>query len=77
MNQPMNAPAYFDIGLVVPLEEELIQVMERFPSLDDRSTDTVFCHVVDTGKPDIRMIVVQQQGMGTILNEGANRSGRQ
>lgn len=55
---------YFDIGLVVPLEEELIQVMEQFPSLENRSTETVFCHVVDSGEPDIRMIVVQQQGMG-------------
>ncbi len=59
-----NNAEYFDIGLVVPLEEELLHVMEQFPSLEDRSTDTVFCHVVDSGRPDIRMIVVQQQGMG-------------
>lgn len=57
-------PEYFDIGLVVPLEEELLQVIDQFPSVDDRSTDTVFCHAVNSGKPNIRMIVVQQQGMG-------------
>ena len=55
---------YFDIALVVPLEEELLQVMEQFASIEDRSTDTVFCHIVDSGKPDMKMIVVQQQGMG-------------
>ncbi|MFO6428867.1 hypothetical protein ACLBKT_02135 [Erythrobacter sp. W302b] len=55
---------YFDIALVVPLEEELIQVMDRFPSKENRSTDTVLCHVVDSGSADISMIVVQQQGMG-------------
>lgn len=55
---------YFDIAMVVPLEEELIQVMEQFPSRENRSTDTVLCHVVDSGNPDVSMIVVQQQGMG-------------
>ncbi|WP_454796900.1 5'-methylthioadenosine/S-adenosylhomocysteine nucleosidase family protein [Novosphingobium lindaniclasticum] len=55
---------YFDIALVVPLEEELIQVMDHFASLENRSTDSVFCHVVNSGTPDIRMIVIQQQGMG-------------
>lgn len=55
---------YFDIALVIPLEEELIPVMDRFPSVKNRSTGTVFCHVVDSGNPTIRMIVVQQQGMG-------------
>lgn len=55
---------YFDIGVVVPLEQELIQFMDQFASTEDRSTDVVFCHVVDSGNPDIRVIVVQQQGMG-------------
>lgn len=55
---------YFDIGLVVPLEEELLEVMTQFPSLKDYSTNTVFCHVVDSGNPRISMIVIQQQGMG-------------
>ncbi|RJX68518.1 hypothetical protein D6858_05715 [Tsuneonella suprasediminis] len=59
-----NKKQYFDIALVVPLEEELIQVMQRFPSVENRSTDTVLCHVVNSGSPDISMVVVQQQGMG-------------
>lgn len=64
MTMKDSVAEYFDIGLVVPLEEELLQAMKQFPSADDRSTDTVFCHVVDSGKPDIRMVIVQQQGMG-------------
>lgn len=64
MTENVPKKLYFDIALVVPLEEELIQVMDRFPSLENRSTGTVFCHVVDTGNSDVRMIVVQQQGMG-------------
>jgi nucleoside phosphorylase len=55
---------YFDIGVVVPLEQELIKVMECFVSIEDHSTDSIFCHVVESGNPDIKMVVVQQQGMG-------------
>ncbi|TXG82821.1 MAG: hypothetical protein E6R12_10415 [Sphingomonadales bacterium] len=55
---------YFDILMVVPLEEELLEVMEVFPSVEDRSDDTTFCHVVDTGNADISMVVMQQQRMG-------------
>lgn len=55
---------YFDVALIVPLEEELLQVLEQFPSKEDRSTETTFCHVVESGDPDVTMIIVQQQGMG-------------
>jgi nucleoside phosphorylase len=55
---------YFDIIVVVPLEEELLEFMAVFPSLEDRSDETTFRHVVDSGAPDIRMLVVQQHGMG-------------
>jgi nucleoside phosphorylase len=55
---------YFDIAVVVPLEDEIIPFMGIFPSLDDRSTATTFCHVVDSGSPDVSMVVIQQQAMG-------------
>lgn len=55
---------YVDIAVVVPLEDEIIPFMEVFSSLEDRSTATTFCHLVDSGCPDISMIVMQQQGMG-------------
>lgn len=64
MTEDTKEKQYFDIALVIPLEEELIQVMERFESVENRTTDTVFCHVVNSGNPDISMIVIQQQGMG-------------
>lgn len=58
------ATEYFDIIVVIPLEEELLEFMSIFPTLEDRSDDLTLCHVVDSGNPDIRMIVVQQHGMG-------------
>lgn len=64
MDENKARKQYFDLGLVVPLEEELIQVMERFPSVENLSTDTVLCHVVESGDAELRMIVVQQLGMG-------------
>lgn len=59
-----NPKDYFDIGVVIPLEEELIEFMNVFPSTEDHSTDTVLCHVVDSGNDAIKIVVVQQQGMG-------------
>lgn len=55
---------YFDVAVVVPLEDEIIPFMDVFPSLEDRSTATSFCHVVESGDPDISMIVIQQHAMG-------------
>lgn len=55
---------FFDIAVVVPLEDEIIPFMGVFPSVEDRSTATTFSHVVDTGSPDISMIVIQQHAMG-------------
>lgn len=55
---------YVDVAVVVPLEDELIPFMDVFASVEDRSTATTFCHVVDSGSPDVSMIVMQQQEMG-------------
>ena len=64
MTNEQHGKPYFDIALVIPLEEELIQVMDQFPSAENRSTDTVLCHVLDSGRDDVKMIVVQQQDKG-------------
>ncbi|SFV38798.1 Nucleoside phosphorylase [Devosia crocina] len=55
---------YFDIVVVVPLEEELLEIIEQFPSIEDRSSPTTWCHVVESGRPNISMLIVQQQKMG-------------
>ena len=54
----------FDILLVIPLEEELLEVQKVFKSVEDLSTDTIYRHRVDTGDPSVSMLVVQQEGMG-------------
>lgn len=54
----------FDILLVVPLEEELLEVQRVFPSVENLSTDTGYRYTVDTGNPHISMLVVQQETMG-------------
>ncbi len=55
---------YFDIAVVIPLEDEIIPFMDVFPTLEDLSTATSFCHVVDSGDPDIAIVVMQQHAMG-------------
>ncbi|MDG5751954.1 hypothetical protein P8R33_12620 [Qipengyuania sp. XHP0211] len=64
MNDKPNNRDYFDIGLVVPLEDELLQLINQFPPTENRGTDTVWCHVVESGHADVRMIVIQQSSMG-------------
>jgi nucleoside phosphorylase len=58
------AKEYFDLLIVVPLEEELHALMEVFPGLEDRSTPSEFRYAVDSGAQSITMLVVQQEGMG-------------
>ena len=55
---------YVDVAVVVPLEDEIIPFMDVFASVEDRSTATTFHHKVDSGSPDVSMIVVQQHDMG-------------
>ncbi len=55
---------YVGVAVVVPLEDEIIPFMDVFASLEDRSTATTFLHKVDSGSPDVSMIVVQQHEMG-------------
>jgi nucleoside phosphorylase len=55
---------WFDIIIIVPLEEELLTVMETFPATTNRSTDRAFRHEIDVSRTDLRALVVQQEGMG-------------
>lgn len=55
---------WFDIGVIVPLEEELLTLMEVFPPTVNRSTDRTFRHEIDVARKDLRVIVIQQEGMG-------------
>jgi nucleoside phosphorylase len=61
----------FDIAVVIPLEDEIIPFFEVFPSLEDRSDDEFLHHVIDSGHPDVAMVVVQQQKMGRTAAEEA------
>lgn len=54
----------FDILLVIPLEEELLEVQKFFKSIEDLSTSKAYRHNVDTGNDRLSMLVVQQQEMG-------------
>lgn len=55
---------YFDILLVIPLEEELLEVQRFFPTKRNLSTDTAHRFEVDTGVPGLSMLMVSQEQMG-------------
>lgn len=61
MNKPKE---YFDIAVVIPLEEELAEFFAIFPSVKDCSSEVTLCHVVESGVSDVKMIAIHQQGMG-------------
>lgn len=63
---------YFDVLLVIPLEEELLEVQKFFPTKRNRSTDTTHRFEVDTGVPELSMLMVVQDQMGkTSANHAA------
>ena len=45
------AHEYFDIIVVIPMEEELLEFLEIFPTLENRSTQIEFRYIVDSGNP--------------------------
>jgi nucleoside phosphorylase len=61
---PAGSREWFDIILIVPLEEELLTLMEVFPPTLNRSTDRTFRYEIDVGQTNFRALVVQQEGMG-------------
>lgn len=60
----MTKREFFDLIVVVPLEEEVRALMEVFPGLDNRCTPTDFRYVLDTGTVKATALVVQQHDMG-------------
>lgn len=56
--------ARFDIGVIIPLEQELQSFFEVFSSSKNMSDEDRFLHEVDSGEPDISMVVIHLNGMG-------------
>jgi nucleoside phosphorylase len=61
---PIAPTEWFDIIVIIPLEEELLTFMEVFPPTTNRSTDRTFRYEVDVQQSGFRALVVQQEGMG-------------
>lgn len=55
---------HFDVLLVVPLEEELLEIQKVFSAKRNLSTETTFRYEVETGDAEISMLIVQQERMG-------------
>ncbi|KXV76553.1 5'-methylthioadenosine/S-adenosylhomocysteine nucleosidase family protein [Acetobacter cerevisiae] len=62
---------HFDIAVIIPLEDEIIPFFKIFPSIEDRSDDAFLHHVVDSGHPEVSVVVIQQQKMGRAAAEAA------
>ncbi|MBH0238471.1 phosphorylase family protein [Methylobrevis albus] len=67
----MTGKEFIDVLIVVPLEEELLEVSNVFPFLEDRTDGTSLRYIAENFSSDLRVLVVQQQGMG---NSHARRS---
>ncbi|MCZ4272026.1 hypothetical protein [Maritalea porphyrae] len=55
---------YFDIAVVIPLEEELQQFLNIFEEKEDLSTLDRVVFEVDSGATDVTILVTKQQEMG-------------
>lgn len=64
MNNHDSRRERYDVIIVVPLEEELLNVQKIFKPTIDRSTDLAFRSEVDSGSSGLRILLVQQEGMG-------------
>jgi nucleoside phosphorylase len=68
----MAPKEYFDLLAVVPLEEEVEQVLEAFQLIEDRCTATQLRYVLGDGSSPLRALLVQQEAMGkTNANKAA------
>jgi hypothetical protein len=52
---------FFDLLLVVPLEEELLEVQQVFPQREDLSSETAYRYDAVIGDCELTMLVVQQE----------------
>ncbi|MGB3643350.1 MAG: hypothetical protein WBA15_02625 [Mesorhizobium sp.] len=55
---------FFDILLVIPLEEELLEVQKVFPEKEDLTSTTIRRYEAQLGDAGLSMLVVQQEEMG-------------
>jgi nucleoside phosphorylase len=55
---------YFDVGVIVPLEEELLEFQRVFHFIDNLSLDTALRYSFNTDTGGLTGIVVQQEDMG-------------
>ena len=62
---------FIDLVVIVPLEEELLSVLEVLTPKDNRSTATSFRQLVDVGLDDVKCLVVQQLEMGKTASSQA------
>lgn len=58
------AKEYYDVVIVIPLEEELQEAMRVFGGTDNRSTPTQFRYGLQTPTAALRVLVAQQDDMG-------------
>ncbi len=65
---------YFDIAIVIPLEEELKEFRSQFPWRKDYSTPLYWRYEMDSPDPDLRIIAVQAFEMGRPSSEKALRT---
>jgi nucleoside phosphorylase len=55
---------YFDVGVIIPLEVELLQFQSAFEFIENFSLDTALRYSFNTGTYGLTGIVVQQEEMG-------------
>jgi nucleoside phosphorylase len=60
----MTKREYFDVGVIIPLREELEAFQDNFDLVKDYSTETSFRYTFNTGSRGITGIVIQQTEMG-------------
>lgn len=70
----MNDKLYFDLLLIVPLEEELEEVLKVFPHQSDLSTTERLVVTVDSGDPKISILLTQLPAMGKSEASDATRA---
>jgi nucleoside phosphorylase len=59
-----SSKEWFDIVIIIPLEEELLALLEVFPPTVSRATERAFRYEIEVGNSNLRVLVVQQEGMG-------------
>lgn len=60
----MSQREYFDIVMIIPLEEELIAVLDAFDCTEDRTNRSALRYVIADGVSTLKILVIQQNDMG-------------